>query len=83
MFLEGSISRVEGYLSIVKGKLSRVLFFTKKQAVLKKFNNQEVKSNDDVLPVTGENEGTRNNPLSISVEQSGVIHIPFKVLKQN
>ena len=53
-----------------------------KQAVLKKFNNQEVKSNDDVLPVTGEDKGTRNKPLSISVEQSGIIRVPFQVLKQ-
>lgn len=53
-----------------------------KPAVLKKFYNREVKSNDDVLPVTGEDEGTRNNPLSISVEQSGIILVPFEVLKQ-
>ena len=53
-----------------------------KQAVLKKFNNQEVKSNENVLPVNGEDEGTRNNPLSISEEQSGIICVPFKVLKQ-
>ena len=53
-----------------------------KQAVLKKFNNQEVKSNENLLPVNGEDEGTRNNPLSISEEQSGIICVPFKVLKQ-
>lgn len=53
-----------------------------KQAVLKKFNNHEVKSNENVLPVNGEDEGTRNNPLSISKEQSGIICVPFKVLKQ-
>ena len=53
-----------------------------KQAVLKKFNNQEVKSNENVLPVNGEEEGTHNDPLSISEEQSGIICVPFKVLKQ-
>ena len=53
-----------------------------KQAVLNKFKNQEVKSNDDVLSDIGVDEGTSNNPLSISVEQSGIIRVPFEVLKQ-
>ncbi|PFX15807.1 hypothetical protein AWC38_SpisGene19955 [Stylophora pistillata] len=53
-----------------------------KQAVLKKFNNHEVRPTDDVLPGTEEDECIRNNLLSISVEQSGIIRVPFDVLKR-
>lgn len=35
-----------------------------------------------MLPGTGEDECIRNNLLSISVEQSGIIRVPFDVLKQ-
>ncbi|PFX13232.1 hypothetical protein AWC38_SpisGene22707 [Stylophora pistillata] len=67
-------------------KVPEIVFYRKsvkqKQAVLKKFNNQEVRSTDDVLPGTGEDECIRNNLLSISVEQSAIIRVPFDVLKQ-
>ena len=51
-------------------------------AVLKKFKNQQVKSQDVISQISGSDDCTTSNPLSISAEQSGIIRVPFRVLSQ-
>ena len=53
-----------------------------KQAVLRKFKNQEVRSPDEVLLDIGDNEGAYSNSLPISAQQCGIIRVPYEVLKQ-
>ena len=51
-------------------------------AVLNKFKNQQVKSQAVTSPISGSNDCMTSNSLSVSAQQSGIIHVPFEVLSQ-
>lgn len=50
--------------------------------VLNKFKNQQVKSQDAISQISGSDDCTTSNPVSVSAEQSGIIRIPFHILSQ-
>jgi len=53
-----------------------------KQAVLKKFYSEGVKAPQEVLPNEDDDEDDKNNPLCITVRESGIVHVLFTVLIQ-
>ncbi|XP_078368548.1 uncharacterized protein LOC144652410 [Oculina patagonica] len=53
-----------------------------KVALLKKFKNQQVKSQDVISSFSDITDCTTSNLHSVSAQQSGIIRVPFEVLSQ-